>query len=773
MSGNDATKCFLRIPLKKSKRAEVADVVFEALQAQHNPEVANRCLDGCKALQRMKEEVVRISELGNVNAAQEAIDTMLDYIRGLDYAGTRVEISVNNKFDFFWSDTVTGGSVGTSTIAVERANVMFNIAMEEAAMGIAGLRHVSFDTLKVARGRFQTAAGYFDKICSVYVTGENASLDVHESFALVMRDLMLINAQIVFLQAARVKSAAPDLLAALSMGVVRMIDDLAYKLDAGDVAGWSNKHGLAELFKVWGKFYQASTYLDMGVNFDKTNNMKDRLAVLYAADQLAYEVANATKKLVRTDVTKDLIQFLSTEVLVLSSKIREERKLAEEENNLTEHTSASDVVPNFAPRISAMPFFNEEVLMKPVPEGVARTFGTILHKSLAATSRKHMADVEAIVTSELAMIDRVANPLKLVESELKDIDARKPKAELPALAEHAKQAGGLEALVAKEQEVSKLAQDAWLNLAEVEKLLAAESAEDDKSRRETDGAIRRPFSTDLNRPYYEKCSRIRSELQRAIAADDGIKSRFDSSRSLLTALNPPQELDLPGKENFKERSDLLEEIEAVLVSMRKLVGDFNEARAGEAAKLEHMPTEVVDREEFQKNNLRETYDPLKGRNADTCAVAEDVTKRARAFLDNQGGEAPRKDDRTDAARRAGESWGQLMSEWEQGVDFYNKEMHVLQRLLLEVRDFVAARRTELKDHLDHIGAAFQQMSMNNPPPSGPQYSAQAPGHYGASAPHPPPDVPGNPNDPYGGGNYNPQGGYHGQYNPNQQGHDRW
>ncbi|KAJ8908525.1 hypothetical protein NDN08_005233 [Rhodosorus marinus] len=772
MSGSDATKWFLRIPLKKSKRAEVADVVYEALEAQHDPETAKRCLDGCKALQRMKEEVVRISELGNVNAAQEAIDTMLDYIRGLDYAGTRVEISVNNKFNFVWSDTVTGGSVGTSNIAVERANVMFNIAMEEAAMGVAGLRHVSFDTLKVARGRFQTAAGYFDKICSVYVTGENAPLDVHESFAQVMRDLMLINAQIVFLQAARVKSAAPDLLGALSMGVVRMIDDLAYKLVAGDIAGWSNKHGLVELFKGWGKFYLASTYLDMGANFDKTNNMRDRLAVLYAADQLAYEVANTTKKLVRTDVTKDLIQFLSTDAVVLSSKIREERKLAEEENNLTEHTSASDVVPNLAPRISATPFFNEEVLVKPVPEGVARTFSTILHKSLAATSRKYMGDVKAIVTSELAMIDRAANPLKSVESELEDIGAPKPEAEFPALAEHAKQAGGLEALVAKEQEVSKLSQESWLHLAEIEKLLAAESAEDEKARQETNGAIRRPFSTDLNRRYYEKCNRIRSELQRATAADDGIKSRFDSSRSLLKALDPPQKQDLPGNENFKERSDLLVEIEAVLKSMRKLVGDFNAAWAGEAAKLENMPTEVIDREEFLRNNLRETFDPLKGRNMDTCTVAEDVTERARAFLDNQGGEAPPKTDGPEAARRAAESWGQLMSEWEQGVDFYNKEMHVLQRLQLEVGDFVAARRTELKDHLDHIGAAFQQMSMNNPPPSGPQYSAQPPGHYSASAPHAPPNVPGNPNDPYG-GNYNPQGGYHGQYNPNQQGHDRW
>jgi len=534
---------------------------------------------------------------------------------------------------------------------------------------------------------------------------------------------MLTQAQIAYLEGGKLGNYQPKLLATLAMGVAKILTDALKKAKSPELTDIESQHMLSSLLTIWSNYYTALAHKYRATFCNASADVEDELSHLLFAEQTNYAAAKALKTLKPTNLTSELVSHLNASTLALSNEVAAARDKAEEINNTTFFKTPTTPTPNIMAAQQVKAANVDSFLEGSVMNEVERAFSSLLHKSVINVGKNYMKNAEDLVRDEVAKLDAAGAELSTARNQLQTKQSPRPdksrQSSGSSLIDDALSSGGVRFLMDRKRDNDASAKQAWDLLNKIESALAQEAAADAAARDETRGALRRPFSSDLNRHYYDACGRVRGELGQATQADASLASRLHGARSALAALEGARTVPEPSTSAPSvECRRLADEANRLLTSMSSLVKRIRDVYNGETTKMSDLPSDVKEREAYFDRRLKTTYDPIKEEVSQLCDQAKEVTRRlyeesnkaaddsnARTSEDNSGGF-------DSTQQRAAEVWADLRRDLQFGADFYNKELDVLRRVDQDVEGYTAARRAELRDHMEQIRGMFQNMGMN-------------------------------------------------------------
>ncbi|KAJ2161581.1 bck1-like resistance to osmotic shock [Coemansia sp. RSA 552] len=352
----------IAIPFKKTAEADWVRPLRQYIgrTLQDDPEAYS---SDCQVLQRMRQDV------RGAKADTTGRNVIYRYHTHLEALEHRFHFGEQGvKMAFQWSDAFTGETVQQHSLAFEKGNVMFNLAVAFAMQGASLVTEASADSdamtelIFVACKYFQTAADLFHFISNNFM--HPPLLDLDKETTSVLDSIMLAQAQEGVVLKSQLEKKKDITIAQIAYQAALMytgvVDSLKAIVDTHHLPrGWLL---LAETKM---QYYQAMAQYH-GARVD---NAKGQYGLVIARFSLAEQHAREATKLVgqfsetffsTSNMTEDLypenVQGLQDMITALAANISDELARATRDNDIVYNES----VPN----VSALPPLEGAVIAK-------------------------------------------------------------------------------------------------------------------------------------------------------------------------------------------------------------------------------------------------------------------------------------------------------------------------------------------------------------------------------------------------------------------------
>ncbi|OSX76631.1 hypothetical protein BU14_0183s0023 [Porphyra umbilicalis] len=494
-----------------------------------------------------------------------------------------------------WTDAFAPTrSVALALLSFERAAVLVNLAVATAAAGAADARASAAEGHKAALKAFKVAAGLLGHLAAAPppIAAGDVTVDLSSDGLAALRSVMLANAQMAYYRVAARAKVSDELAAKLAAGAVKLLDATAAHCASGALAGdLGVREVLAAPVEAASRLFAAEAHARMAAVADAGHDMAAQLGHLREASTALTDAREIVRERLppRAAVGDTLLQ----RVAALEGSLTARRERADLENRSIYLQTASATLPTIEARVAVAPADVDALAVGTDgadPQTVAllsgatraraaagadadtRTMYGVAPDGAAAEARAEAARNDAAAAAEVAvlteaMVDTDTRGLRdaygQLSASLAAADSVVADAtSSPALRSHgggggggrgeagpplpaevldtvkwAVAAGGARGLDDLSRQVSSMAQKVNYQVATVQRSLASEAAADERAKADSRGALRRPASADLNRPYVESLERIRGELATAARSDAFVVDRLASRRAELARLD--------------------------------------------------------------------------------------------------------------------------------------------------------------------------------------------------------------------------------------------
>ncbi|KAJ2321414.1 bck1-like resistance to osmotic shock [Coemansia sp. RSA 2704] len=336
----------IEIPFKKSAETEWVRPLRQYIARVHQEDPDEYNSD-CQILQRMRQD------MRGAKADETGRDIIFRYYSHLEALERRIRVGEHGvKTVFQWTDTFTGENIQQHSLAFEKANVVFNLAVAFAMQGAKLITDTSSDVdleaIRSAFACFRVAADRFHFISKNFM--HPPSMDLQQETVSALDKVMLAQAQECTLIRAQLEKKKDVTVSKLAQQAALM-----YSGVFDNVKSIADSHHLPRgwllLIETKMRYYQAmAQYYEA-----RADNSKDRYGIAIARFSLAEQHAREATKLVgqfaetffsTTNLTEDLypesVQGLQDLIASLTASIGEELSRANHDNDII----YNDPVPN-------------------------------------------------------------------------------------------------------------------------------------------------------------------------------------------------------------------------------------------------------------------------------------------------------------------------------------------------------------------------------------------------------------------------------------------
>ncbi|KAJ1874979.1 bck1-like resistance to osmotic shock [Coemansia sp. RSA 990] len=337
----------IRIPFKKSSETDWVRPLrqYIARTLQQDPDTHN---SDCQILQRLRQD------MRGAKADETGRDIIFRYYCQLEALENRIQFGENGvKTVFQWSDAFTGESIQQHSLAFEKANVVFNLAVAFAMQGAALITdttsEMDLESIRNAFECFRVAADRFHFINKNFMHPPLA--DLQQETVNALDSIMLAQAQECALIRAQLEKKKDVTVSKLAQQAALMysgvFDSVKSISDSYLPRGW------VLLIETKLRYYQAMAQYHEA----RAENSKDHYGIAIARFSLAEQHAREATKLVgqfaetffsTTNMAEDLypesVQGLQDLIATLSANIGEELSRSNHDNDIV----YNDTVPNIS-----------------------------------------------------------------------------------------------------------------------------------------------------------------------------------------------------------------------------------------------------------------------------------------------------------------------------------------------------------------------------------------------------------------------------------------
>ncbi|KAJ2196583.1 bck1-like resistance to osmotic shock [Coemansia sp. RSA 522] len=336
------------IPFKKSPETDWVRPLrqYIARALQEDPDAYN---SDCQVLQRMRQD------MRGAKADETGRDIIYRYYSHLEALERRIRVGEHGvKMVFQWTDAFTDESIQQHSLAFEKANVIFNLAVSFAMQGAGLITDASSDmdleSIRSAFECFRVAADRFHFISKNFM--HPPSMDLQLETVNALDSIMLAQAQECALIRAQLEKKKDVTVSKLAQQAALM-----YSGVFDGVKPIAESHHLPRgwvlLIETKLRYYQAMAQYHEA----RAENSKGHYGIAIARFSLAEQHAREATKLVgqftetffsTTNLTEDLypenVQGLQDLVTALAANVNEELSRANRDNDII----YNDPVPNIS-----------------------------------------------------------------------------------------------------------------------------------------------------------------------------------------------------------------------------------------------------------------------------------------------------------------------------------------------------------------------------------------------------------------------------------------
>ena len=643
---------------------------------------------------------------------------------------------------FKWRDAFekgglfSSGALTVSNMGFEKVCLLFNIGALMSNLGAYQGKESTYNdiSLKQAIKHFQGAAGIFSALKHTSCTTANTNeltFDLQSDVLNLLQYVMIAQAQEAFFYKASNDKMKEQSIARIAAQCEEYYGEVYKQIQALNLSNKTNLPEWIEVFAMKQEAYKGVAEYYQALVAEQKKDFGEQITRLSKA--LEY------LKLAETKVTISLTNKFK-EIINKATQSLEQIK---RDNDFIYHVK----IPEHKTLVS----ISKAVLAKPsnLPEtfipGETDMFESLLpfgvHQSIQKLDQLRLE----IVNTEISNLRELTQTLNAVLASLnlpasiEDVKGVEVPKSLQEKAQNLKQRGGVEELEKLINELPELLQRNKEILVEIERSLNTEEESDSTFKTQFKEKWNRTPSNKLNQTWKDHINKYRNILQNAIEADNKVKLKYNSNIEKMKLLSNSEsdlakaipasnsscsKLDEPSVNKLRQLMSQVESIKKERESLESCIKnvEFEEIKIKFLKSL-NLHTDVNEAS-LSTETIAQFYGDLQKSVRNTQqkqeSLLEEIRKSNEEFVNARGNSGNKRDDFLKELASAYDAYVELISNLNEGVNFYNDLTQLLVNLQVKVNDFCFARKAEreelCKDLQNEIVAR-----PNDPVPDAPTY----------------------------------------------------
>ena len=723
----------LSIPLKKPSEIDITKPLQNALNSVYSTISQKDFTEAISEFNKLRKNALwRAFE-----KCDSSLEMMYRYYDQICVLETKIppgEIQLPFKWKDAFDRTIFGGklSLTISSLAYEKVCVLFNIAALQSV--IASSQSLDNDeSLKLAAKLFQQSAGILSYLKSnvMSIVQQELTPDMSPETLEALSSLMLAQAQEIFTY----KAIHDDMKDSIIAKLAAQTEDLyaeTFKLFQKEIfrAFWDKEWVPLISGKLFG-YHGLSEYFQSKVC--KSNKcIGEEIARLKLSVEMFENALSKSSKL----------SFHQDYCNKASGRLAEVTK----DNDFIYHERIPDAKSLTAISRAAV----AKVL--PITDKFSSDFKDLFHDLLPLNLYHAVTTFESqkcdLVNSEVAKLRNSKQILNgtlaslNLPAAIEDISGTEIPSSLKEKAALLRDAGGIEDLEKKMNELPELLQRNDEILKEAENLLNDEQATDNHLRSQFKERWTRLPSEKLTHQLRLNAGKYRELINNAVRADKIIKEKYEMHRNSLRILSmPPDALTsyIPAgtaiheSRTVRDLRDLMEKVETLKAEQDVIESELQSTKVDPQAAFSDtlLKDGVINENNLVKETLNKYYGHLKQQVADSIKTQESLISSIQLkhteFAKEHVSIGSAREQMMCKLAAAYNAFSELKNNLQEGIKFYNDLTQLLIIFQSKVSDYCFARKTEKEELLKDLTSSLSNLSFDNtsrPPISEPSMSRQ-------------------------------------------------